>query len=169
MYTYYLVFYVGFGSDNDWRCLRTSCNNLNFASRTICNRCHIPKGTLVEEIPKNWICEDPTCAFVNFSWRMCCKICRVPRSDGGGVVERSGWECDICRSSNFSYKINCSTCSLLRLPERYLLFCLWTIIDYLIRLFYYFSFRWADYSDVGGDIAGLPIKACKVPLAEVLK
>merc|ERR1712227_542097 len=103
--------------EGDWTCL--SCNNINFAFRSVCNRCQQPKGAPenpeaynAANPPKpattgkaDWIC--PLCNNSNYAFRIACNRCRVPRESGGGDPM---WTCGYCRNENYPNRTACNRC-----------------------------------------------------------
>lgn len=66
----------------DWNC--TSCQNLNFSSRTSCKQCGLgrPQDQIRESMkPGDWIC--PGCGDLVFSSRDACKMCKTLKSTAG--------------------------------------------------------------------------------------
>eukprot|EP00992_Anisonema_acinus_P010440 TRINITY_DN6583_c0_g1_i1.p1 TRINITY_DN6583_c0_g1~~TRINITY_DN6583_c0_g1_i1.p1 ORF type:complete len:269 (+),score=25.17 TRINITY_DN6583_c0_g1_i1:70-876(+) len=77
----------------DWIC--PSCSNHNYASRTLCNRCQLPKpadaaapvgvfgqqDTQSKMRPGDWICPEPSCANHNYASRMKCNKCQRPKPE----------------------------------------------------------------------------------------
>lgn len=73
------------GVDGNWQC--QSCQNVNFAVRSVCNRCQAPKapspppagkgGAPVAGVDGNWEC--PQCRNVNFAVRSVCNRCQAPQ------------------------------------------------------------------------------------------
>lgn len=64
--------------EGDWTC--PDCNNHNFASRVVCNKCSRPKDgiqTNQELRPGDWMCRE--CGNHNFASRDACNKCRAPR------------------------------------------------------------------------------------------
>lgn len=70
--------------EGDWTC--PSCNNMNFSSRKICNRCGGPKPPPPEMNAKDgdWMC--PNCDNHNFFKRQACNRCGTPKPGGGGQM-----------------------------------------------------------------------------------
>eukprot|EP00667_Euglena_gracilis_P015451 EG_transcript_16079 len=71
-----------------WRCADDGCRNINFPTRTACNKCGaaraqpqgratIPPAAL--QHPGCWVCPDPACSNVNFPTRMRCNRCDTLR------------------------------------------------------------------------------------------
>jgi len=73
------------GVNGNWSCL--NCQNVNFAVRTVCNRCTAPKPPHLMQQAKgrapvagvdgNWAC--PHCQNVNYAIRDACNRCQVPK------------------------------------------------------------------------------------------
>jgi len=67
--------------EGDWMC--PSCNNHNFASRQVCNRCGgakpPPEG---KGQPGDWMC--PMCQNHNYRMRQVCNKCAAPKPGGKG-------------------------------------------------------------------------------------
>jgi len=82
--------------EGDWTC--TACQNHNFASRAVCNRCQGPKdGFSAEPAPRgpsgardgDWMC--PSCNNHNFAQRMACNRCQGPKPGMGGCPMGGGY------------------------------------------------------------------------------
>lgn len=76
------------GVDGNWAC--PQCQNVNFASRTVCNRCGWAKpanqppargkgGAPIAGVDGNWAC--PSCGNVNFRGRTECNRCHEPKPE----------------------------------------------------------------------------------------
>lgn len=87
------------GVDGNWAC--ALCENVNYAVRDACNRCHMPKqeAMQLEQPPQhssggrrpvagsssgNWEC--PLCQNMNFAARNSCNICSMPRPEDSQVA-----------------------------------------------------------------------------------
>lgn len=67
--------------EGDWMC--PSCNNHNFASRQVCNRCGGAKAPPAGKgQPGDWIC--PMCQNHNYRMRQVCNKCAAPKPGGKG-------------------------------------------------------------------------------------
>ena len=76
-----------------WECEK--CNNFNFESRTICNRCEAPKQ------PKSL------------------EQIKIENEQKNGekkkkpLIERKGdWQCPLCHNLNFAFRVSCNRCKL---------------------------------------------------------
>ena len=76
-----------------WECIK--CNNFNFESRTICNRCEAPKQ------PKSL------------------EQIKLENEQKSGekkkktLIERKGdWQCPLCHNLNFAFRVTCNRCKL---------------------------------------------------------
>ena len=76
-----------------WECEK--CNNFNFESRTICNRCEAPKQ------PKSL------------------EQIKIENEQKSGdkkkkpLIERKGdWQCPLCHNLNFAFRVSCNRCKL---------------------------------------------------------
>ncbi|PPD90754.1 hypothetical protein GOBAR_DD12299 [Gossypium barbadense] len=80
--------------EGDWLCPNTSCSNVNFSFRGVCNRCGTARpaghGRAVAATgglfgPNDWPC--PMCGNINWAKRMKCNICNTnkPGHNEGGV------------------------------------------------------------------------------------
>lgn len=77
--------------EGDWIC--TSCNNHNFARKTVCNRCNGPKAPTGENAkPGDWLC--PSCSNHNFSRRITCNKCNCPKP-GAGIPAMGGLQSSV--------------------------------------------------------------------------
>lgn len=103
----------------DWDC--PSCKFINYASRTACLKCRIPKDVAGGDFssprggggggggsrPGDWDC--PSCSFSNYAHRGFCYRCKVPRE--GGRARPGDWECSDCKFLNFASRSQCMKCS----------------------------------------------------------
>lgn len=121
------------GVDGNWACL--GCSNINYAHRTVCNRCGAAMdgtggnpggayggakrargGIPVAGVDGNWSCGE--CSNINYAHRETCNRCNAGRStsewsaDGGG-----NWNCPDCGNMNFPHRHKCNRCETLR-PEQ---------------------------------------------------
>jgi len=120
------------GVDGNWSC--PSCQNVNYAARTACNRCSAPKprnvmrpgvtpprtggGGPVAGVDGNWAC--PACQNVNFAMREVCNRCQMPKPvedlsgrgrPGAPVAGMDGnWACSMCGNVNWSVRDACNRC-----------------------------------------------------------
>lgn len=66
--------------EGDWTC--PGCNNHNFASRHVCNRCRGARPAAGEDAkPGDWMC--PGCSNHNFARRTTCNKCSAPKPGVG--------------------------------------------------------------------------------------
>eukprot|EP01010_Urceolus_cornutus_P000934 NODE_1444_length_913_cov_267.218750_g1115_i0.p1 GENE.NODE_1444_length_913_cov_267.218750_g1115_i0~~NODE_1444_length_913_cov_267.218750_g1115_i0.p1 ORF type:complete len:272 (+),score=52.27 NODE_1444_length_913_cov_267.218750_g1115_i0:52-816(+) len=98
----------------DWKCAR--CANVNFARRTQCNKCQVPKegnttndaqtvhpaglgaayslpnptGEAGKILAGDWFCPNADCNNMNFARRTHCNRCSMPKPAGGGGVGGGG-------------------------------------------------------------------------------
>lgn len=148
------------GVDGNWEC--AMCNNINYAIRTVCNRCSTPReekqihshwalppkppppvgGTPIAGEQGNWVCA--VCSNVNWAVRTACNRCQMPRPEelsqprmvprrpeapplalpsltggGGGrgppVAGVDGnWACAACDNINFASRTACNRCGVPR-------------------------------------------------------
>jgi len=119
------------GVDGNWECFH--CGNVNFATRSHCNRCQAPRQAPPQAPPQhsggsggapragvdgNWLC--PECQNVNFPTRTVCNRCQAPkpvdhlphRGKGGAPVAgvRGNWACLKCQNVNFGGRMECNRC-----------------------------------------------------------
>ncbi|CAI5720509.1 unnamed protein product [Peronospora destructor] len=89
-------------SDGDWACPSSSCSNVNFARRTVCNRCQTPRAEILggdkpkeETDPRgppglfqsgDWTCN--TCGNVNWERRSECNMCKSSKPGMPGLDEK---------------------------------------------------------------------------------
>lgn len=96
----------------DWWCEACRCNN--FASRSRCFKCNVPKGK-ANMRKGDWMC--PECNNHNFAFRDVCKNCPEKKPlDTDGFVSplksRPGdWECLKCSANNFAFRTECFKCN----------------------------------------------------------
>ncbi|RMX62867.1 hypothetical protein DD238_006153 [Peronospora effusa] len=94
----------GMLSDGDWPCPNTSCSNVNFARRTVCNRCQTPRPEVIggdKSKPKegtdlrgppglfqsgDWTCI--TCGNINWERRSECNMCKSSKPGMPGLDEK---------------------------------------------------------------------------------
>ena len=91
------------GVDGNWAC--PACGNVNFAMRSVCNRCKEPKpsqeqvahqanrapsqsrnGAPIEGVDGNWACS--ACANINFAQREVCNRCQAPKPPPDEIMAR---------------------------------------------------------------------------------
>lgn len=118
------------GVDGNWSC--SSCQNVNFAARSVCNRCAAPKprsvirpgggsgkGGPVAGVDGNWVC--PACQNVNYAMREVCNRCQMTkpvedpsgrgRLQGGPLPGVDGnWACSLCGNVNWAMRDACNRC-----------------------------------------------------------
>lgn len=114
------------GQDGNWQC--PQCQNVNFAIRTVCNRCQAPqpapqhypgkggkgggggRGGPVAGIEGNWAC--PQCRNVNYAMRDACNKCQAPKP-----TEADTWACLLCQNINSVVDNVCTVCEYPRSSE----------------------------------------------------
>ena len=76
-----------------WECEK--CNNFNFESRTICNRCEAPKQPKsLEQIKLE-------------------NELKSGERKKKPLIERKGdWQCTLCHNLNFAFRVSCNRCKL---------------------------------------------------------
>ena len=76
-----------------WECEK--CNNFNFESRTICNRCEAPKQPKsLEQIKLE-------------------NELKSGERKKKPLIERKGdWQCPLCHNLNFAFRVSCNRCKL---------------------------------------------------------
>lgn len=119
------------GSDANWVC--SKCQNVNFPSRTQCNRCKIPrsegeaeegtqpfrKGDGKRKGDGSWVCD--LCRNVNWPGRTACNRCAAPRPAHKARLRGKGkgrpkagvdgnWRCKSCDNINFAKRTACNRC-----------------------------------------------------------
>ncbi|KAH3732297.1 transcription initiation factor TFIID subunit 15 [Pelomyxa schiedti] len=71
----------------DWKCPNPDCRNLNFAQRTVCNRCSAPRPTprIIPPVARDgdWACPNSDCGNINFARRTQCNRCGQPKPRRG--------------------------------------------------------------------------------------
>eukprot|EP00930_Biecheleria_cincta_P084028 TRINITY_DN73526_c0_g1_i1.p1 TRINITY_DN73526_c0_g1~~TRINITY_DN73526_c0_g1_i1.p1 ORF type:complete len:341 (+),score=42.21 TRINITY_DN73526_c0_g1_i1:49-1023(+) len=115
--------------EGDWIC--GDCDNHNFASRQVCNRCQAPKeaprpppsrrefggspggGRGAPEMKDgDWICSE--CSNHNFASREVCNRCHAPKrpppGPSGGQMMQGDWICSTCGNHNFAKREACNKC-----------------------------------------------------------
>lgn len=117
-----------------------SCNNHNFQSRQVCNRCGGPKPPPAGAIskPGDWMC--PSCENHNYATRQACNRCGMPKpgtfagamqgmmnmqwgggkggmaqmgqmaAAGPGGMKPGDWMCAECNNHNYSSRQVCNKC-----------------------------------------------------------
>jgi len=107
----------------DWMC--RACNNHNYADKTACNRCKVPKDVYIASTGMrvgDWLC--PACSNHNFKDKVVCNKCAGPRpatlpmlghgmagsSQGGHQVRPGDWLCRHCNNHNYADKTACNRC-----------------------------------------------------------
>ena len=76
-----------------WECEK--CNNFNFESRTICNRCEAPKQ------PKSLQ-----------QIKMENELKSVEKKKKPLIERKGDWQCPMCHNLNFSFRVTCNRCKL---------------------------------------------------------
>lgn len=90
------------GQDGNWKCL--SCSNVNFANRTHCNRCAVPKPTdeQVAQAQALQATMPPAAPTPMFG----------KNAKGAPPVEGvdGNWKCFMCANINFATRVKCHRC-----------------------------------------------------------
>lgn len=105
----------------DWKC--HACGNINFASRTHCNKaeCGVAKSAYISKSgmrPGDWLC--PMCENHNFSDKTECVKCKHPRGNtplSMHNMKEGDWLCPMCNNHNYQDKIVCNRCQAPRQPR----------------------------------------------------
>jgi len=105
----------------DWMC--PSCSNHNYASKTHCNKCGVPKETRIAKEGMregDWICRQ--CANHNYASKTACNKCAAPKGDtpshqannarGKGSSREGDWTCPSCGNNNYANRTMCNRCGL---------------------------------------------------------
>jgi hypothetical protein len=101
----------------DWTCL--ACKNVNYANRTECNKCKIPKSTFIAKTglrPGDWIC--PGCQNHNYASKMECVKCQAPKQDSYVHISKmreGDWLCASCNNHNYADKTVCNRCKIAKM------------------------------------------------------
>lgn len=108
----------------DWMC--RACNNHNYADKTACNRCKVPKDVYIAATGMrvgDWLC--PACSNHNFKDKVMCNKCAGPRpatipmlglghgmggSSHGHELRPGDWMCRHCNNHNYADKMACNRC-----------------------------------------------------------
>jgi hypothetical protein len=109
----------------DWMC--RACNNHNYADKTACNRCKVPKDVYIAATGMrvgDWLC--PACSNHNFKDKVLCNKCAGPRpatipllgvghgmgggSSHGHEIRPGDWMCRHCNNHNYADKTACNRC-----------------------------------------------------------
>ncbi|CAE8582748.1 unnamed protein product, partial [Polarella glacialis] len=102
----------------DWIC--PACDAHNFAKKTHCYKCKMPKQARVAKIGMregDWICL--SCFNHNFARKEDCNKCGGPKGDSpmfGGRRE-GDWTCEACGNINFAARNVCNRCKLPKTEE----------------------------------------------------
>lgn len=107
--------------DGDWKCSRSGCGGINFASRAKCRDCGAAKPSAGSSPPQpakrgDWTC---SCTFNNFASRTTCRLCAKarppqPPSSTSAPEQRLGdWPCS-CSFMNFGSRTACYSCGKAR-------------------------------------------------------
>jgi len=112
----------------DWSC--PSCGNHNYASKTACNRCHMPNGAMggmgmmggmggmqgmmggaSAQRQGDWKCF--ACSNINYASREQCNKCQVSKSTfiAKTGVRPGDWLCTACENHNYADKVVCKKCA----------------------------------------------------------
>eukprot|EP00927_Polykrikos_kofoidii_P057108 TRINITY_DN51217_c0_g1_i1.p1 TRINITY_DN51217_c0_g1~~TRINITY_DN51217_c0_g1_i1.p1 ORF type:complete len:254 (-),score=29.48 TRINITY_DN51217_c0_g1_i1:62-769(-) len=104
----------------DWLC--RACNNQNYASREVCNRCCIPKTVYISKTglrDGDWLC--PQCQNHNYASKTNCHKCARPKGStpghtplnkSGANMREGDWICPQCSNHNYASKTLCNKCSV---------------------------------------------------------
>ncbi|CAK9088853.1 RanBP2-type zinc finger protein At1g67325 [Durusdinium trenchii] len=114
-----------------WLC--PACSNYNYAIRTNCNRCGIPKGTRISDAglrEGDWICM--SCANHNYADKVNCNKCglaaennkqlmspRAPQATsmpGTQEFREGDWVCPSCSNHNYASRLACNKCKIVTKP-----------------------------------------------------
>jgi len=96
----------------DWTC--HGCKNLNYASRTECNKCGISKATFISKSgmrPGDWICA--SCGNHNYASKQMCNKCAGPKTASTVSqknMRQGDWLCQQCGNHNYADKVACNRC-----------------------------------------------------------
>ena len=86
----------------DWLC--GGCNTSNFASKSKCRNCNVPR---VVKNAGDWLC---SCSEFNFASRDKCRKCGINKSRPDTKRKPGDWDCS-CGEVNFGSRTQCRKCS----------------------------------------------------------
>lgn len=100
----------------DWIC--ENCQNVNYASRQVCNKCQTPRNSsqingagMNGMRPGDWICK--SCNNHNYASKEICNKCGGPKSEGyvnTSNMRPGDWICPSCNNHNYADKLGCNRC-----------------------------------------------------------
>lgn len=102
----------------DWLC--PACTAHNYADKTHCHKCAVPKETRLAKTGMregDWICT--ACANHNFASKTDCNKCQAPKGavashagQGGNGGREGDWMCPSCSNKNYAHRVVCNRCQI---------------------------------------------------------